>query len=66
MRGEAAVEHSRAVDALFKRMMAIPCATHFVRDEWRGPDSELDYDKRMVRALLGYLAGMSEEEPADG
>jgi hypothetical protein len=57
MRGEAAVEHSRAVDdqvdALFKRMMAIPCATHFVRDEWRGPDSELDYDKRMVRALLG-------------
>ena len=65
-------------DVAFKRTMAIPCTTqagraakvraliiHVVRDEWRGPDSELDWDKSVARALLGEFAGMSAEELAD-
>jgi hypothetical protein len=65
-------------DVAFKRMMAIPCTTqagraakvraalvHAMRSEWRGPDSELDWDKSVARALLGEFAGMSAEELAD-
>jgi hypothetical protein len=65
-------------DAAFRRMMAIPSTTqagraakvralliHVMRDEWLGPDSDLDWDKSMARTLLGEFAGMSAEELAD-
>jgi hypothetical protein len=64
-------------DALFARMMAIPAATqtgraakvrallvHVMRSEWRGPATELDWEKEQARALLGQFAGMSADELA--
>ena len=60
---------------MFKRLMAMPAATqpsraakvralivHVMHGSWRGPASELDWDKEMARALLGEFAGMSAEE----
>jgi hypothetical protein len=35
---------------------------YVMRSEWRGPASELDWDKEMARALLGEFAGMSAAE----
>jgi hypothetical protein len=36
-----------------------------MRSDWRGLDSELDYDKSIARALLDGFAGMSTDELAD-
>jgi hypothetical protein len=60
---------------LFRQMMAIPATTqtgraakvhallvYVMRSEWRGPASELDWDKEMARALLGEFAAMSPVE----
>ena len=33
-------------------------------EEWRGPSRDMDWEKERTRALLGNLAGMSEEELA--
>ena len=64
-------------DRLCERLMATPALTQAGRaakvrvllfdilgDDWRGPDSELDWHKSKARALLGELAGMSAEEIA--
>jgi len=64
-------------DRLWARMMAIPAATqagraakvrallvHVMCDGWLGPGRDLDWDKEQMRALLGNLAGMTEEELA--
>jgi hypothetical protein len=64
-------------DRLFSRLMAIPATTqagraakvraliaHVMRDDWRGPANDLEWDKEMARALLGELAGMGAEELA--
>jgi hypothetical protein len=37
---------------------------HVCANEWRGPASDLDWDKEQARALLGEFAGMSEEQLA--
>jgi hypothetical protein len=65
-------------DRLFRRLVAIPAKTqagraakvralllHVMREDWRGPAKELDWDKETARALLGEFAGMSAEEIAD-
>ena len=65
-------------DRLCERLMATPALTQAGRaakvrvllfdilgDDWRGPDSELDWHKSMARALLGEFAGMSAEEIAN-
>ena len=75
---EAIEAVDKQTDAVFFRMMAIPCTAqagraakvrallvHVMRGDWRGPDSELDWDKSMARVLLGEFAGMSEKELAD-
>ena len=62
-------------DGLFNRLMAIPATTqagraakvrallvHVMLTEWRGPRDELDWEKEMMRALLGEFAGMSAAE----
>ena len=62
---------------LFDRMKAIPTLTQVGRaakvrclvvfvlgDGWRGPSSELDWDKDETRALLGEFAGMNSGELA--
>ena len=59
------------------RMMSIPAATQggraaklrallaHVCPEWRGPADDLDdWQKEQIRALLGQLAGLGEEELA--
>ena len=64
-------------DALFARLLAIPATTqigraakvrallvHVMRDEWRGPADEMEWEKEQARALLGEFAGMSEDELA--
>jgi hypothetical protein len=64
-------------DRLWARMMAIPAATPAGRSakvrallahvcpEWRGPADDLDdWQKEQMRALLGELAGMTEDELA--
>jgi hypothetical protein len=64
-------------DRVWKRIMAIPAATqagraakvrallmHVCANEWRGPASDLDWDKEQARALLGQFAGVTEEELA--
>jgi hypothetical protein len=65
-------------DGLCERLMATPALTQAGRaakvrvlladilgDEWRGPDSELDWHRAQTRVLLGEFAGMSAEELAD-
>jgi hypothetical protein len=59
---------------LWGRLMALPAKTQAGRsakvraflllqgDDWRGPDEEMDWDKSMVRSLLGEFAGMSADE----
>ena len=37
---------------------------HIMRDEWRGPEDRMDWEKANARALLGEFAGMSEDELA--
>ena len=62
-------------DRLCERLMATPALTQAGRaakvrvllvdilgDQWRGPDSELDWHKSIARALFGEFAGMSAEE----
>jgi len=62
-------------DRLCERLMATPALTQAGRaakvrvlladilgDEWRGPDSELDWDIAQARTVLGEFAGMSAEE----
>ena len=57
--------------------MAIPVATqagragkvrallvHVCCDDWRGPASDLDWEKEQTPALLAQLAGMTEDELA--
>jgi hypothetical protein len=78
----AAIEEVESVDeqadAVFKRMLAIPCTTqagraakvrafliHVGRSDWRGPDGPLEWPESQARALLGEFAGMSAEELAD-
>jgi hypothetical protein len=38
---------------------------HFTHADWRGPAEDLDWDKDMMRKVLGDLAGISEEELAN-
>jgi hypothetical protein len=65
-------------DGLCERLMATPALTQAGRaakvrvlladilgDEWRGPDSELDWDIAQARTVLGEFAGMSAEEIAN-
>ena len=65
-------------DQLCERLMATPALTQAGRaakvrvllvdilgDDWRGPDSELDWHKSMARALFGEFAGMSAEDLAN-
>jgi hypothetical protein len=78
----AAIEEVEKVDeqadAVFKRMLAIPCTTqagraakvrafliHVGRSDWRGPDGPLEWPESQARALLGEFAGISAEELAD-
>jgi hypothetical protein len=62
---------------LFERMVALSAKTQAGRaaqvrtlltfvhnEEWRGPSRDMDWEKERTRALLGNLAGMSEEELA--
>jgi hypothetical protein len=64
-------------DVLFARMMSIPATTqparaakvraliiHVLRDEWRGPGGDLEWDKAETRKLLGEFAGITEDELA--
>jgi hypothetical protein len=72
------MEIDQITDRLFLRLMAIPAETqagrvakvralilHVMRNDWRGPAKELDWDAEMARALLGEFAGMSAEELAE-
>jgi hypothetical protein len=65
-------------DRIYHQMMAIPATTqpgraakvrallvHVMGREWRGPDSELEWEVSEARTVLGELAGMSAEELAD-
>ncbi len=36
-----------------------------LRDGWRGPEADLDWDIAQARAVLGEFAGLSGEEIAD-
>ena len=62
---------------LFERMVALSAKTRAGRaaqvrtlltfvhtEEWRGPSDDMDWEKERTRALLGNLAGMTEEELA--
>jgi hypothetical protein len=62
---------------MFKRQITIPATTqagraakvralltHVMRDGWRGPPKELDWDVEMARALLGEFAGLTPAELA--
>jgi hypothetical protein len=68
-------EIEQVTNRLFRQLMAIRARTdagraakvralllHVMRDDWRGPARELDWDKEMARALLGEFAGISAEE----
>jgi len=65
-------------DRLCERLMATPALTQAGRaakvrvlladilgDQWRGPDSELDWDIAQARVLLGEFAGMTAEDIAN-
>jgi hypothetical protein len=62
-------------DRIYHRMMAIPATTkparaakvralliHVMGNEWRGPDSELEWDVSQARTLFAEFAGISAED----
>ena len=64
-----------ATDRMFDRMMAIRATAqtgraakvrallaHVMRDGWRGPAKEMNWDREQARALLGEFARLSVEE----
>jgi hypothetical protein len=73
-----AEKFSVPADRLCERLMATPARTQAGRaakvrvlladilgNGWRGPASELDWEKDQARVLLGEFAGMSAEELAN-
>jgi hypothetical protein len=67
-----------SADRLCETLMATPALTQVGRaakvrvllfdilgDDWRGPDSELDWDIAQARTVFGEFAGMTAEDLAD-
>jgi hypothetical protein len=68
-RAEELYERMRAIPALTQagraaKVRALIAHVHALDDTWKGRSDDLDWGKGLTRALLGELAGMSEDELA--